>query len=115
MRGFLFDEGDELITRKADVSGSVAHLSSDPVGITIDGDLYSAYPLDKTYKDLLEYPSPIYIEDEIGISVFFPVEFKDNASAFDGYPFEVIIKNFNTTMSLYAKTKTGTLYFIPQE
>ena len=117
MRGFLFDEGDELITRKSGVSGSAAHFSSEPVELTIDGYTYDGYPLDKTYKDLLEYPSPLYIEDENGIMVYFPMVFEDNAEQFDGYPFKVTFAEFISSAYriLYAESETGTLYYIPQE
>lgn len=122
-RGFLFDEGDELITRKTGVSGSIAHLSSESVELTIDGETYNPYPLDKTYKDLLEYPSPFYKEDWTGVKVYFPMLFQDNASAYEGYRFKVTFNNIESddlnnpikTIVLYAESETGTLYFFPQE
>lgn len=111
-KGFLFDEGDELITRKDGVSGSAAHLSSDPVELTIDGTTYNGYPLDKSYKDLLEYPSPIYVEEEPGTVVYYPNSFNDSADYYDGYTYEVTIKSGTNTLALAAETETGTLYFI---
>lgn len=122
-RGYLFDEGDELITRKSDVSGSVAHLSSEPVELIIEGDTYSVYPLDKTYKDLLEYPSPFYREDLEGVKVYHPMLFQTNASAYDGYTFKVTFNYIDSddlnnpikAMVLYAESETSTLYFFPQE
>ena len=122
-RGFLFDEGDELITRKTDVSVPIAHLSSESVEVTIDDDTYQCYPLDKTYKDLLEYPSPIYITDETGVNVYYPMGFQSNASVYDGYRYKVTFNNIESddlnnpikTIILYAESETGTLYFFPQE
>lgn len=94
--------------------GVVAHLSEEAVRITIDGDSYSAYPLDKTYKDLAENVSMLLDEGDGYTDVYHPVLFSNGSSRFTGYPYTVHFTG-SGSIELYAESETGTLYYIPQE
>ena len=50
MKGYLYDNGDEIIVRKESAGGVVAHLSETPVEIEIDDVTYDCYPLDNSFK-----------------------------------------------------------------
>lgn len=115
MRGFLFDEGDELILRKETAGGLVVHLSEEAVELTIGDETYQAYPADKTYKDVTENVSMLLDEEDGYTQVYHLGLFSDGSSQFTGYPFTVQFFSSENVKALYAETETGTLYFILHE
>lgn len=114
MRGFLFDEGDELILRKENAGGLVVHLSDEAVELTIGDETYQAYPADKNYKDVIENVSVLLDEGDGYTDIYHPVLFSDGSSQFTGYPYTVHFTG-SSSIELYAESETGTLYYIPQE
>ena len=114
MRGFLFDEGDELILRKETAGGLVVHLSEEAEELTIGDETYTAYPADRTYKEVTENVSMLLDEGDGYTEVYHLVLFSDGSSQFTGYPYTAHFSAAGT-IELYAETETGTLYYIPQE
>lgn len=113
-RGFLFDEGDELILRKETAGGLIVHLSEEAVELTIGDETHQAYPADRNYKDVTENVSMLLDEGDGYTEVYHLVLFSDGSSQFTGYPYTVHFSSAGT-IELYAETETGTLYYIPQE
>lgn len=114
-QGYLYDTGDELILRKETAGGLIAHLSEESEELTIGDETYHAYPADKTYKDVTENVSMLLAEGDGYTAVYHLCLFSDGSSQFTGYPYTVHFFDSDTTISLYAQTETGTLYYIPQE
>lgn len=112
MRGFLFDEGDELILRKETAGGLVVHLSEEAVELTIGDETYQAYPADKTYKDVTENVSMLLDEEDGYTEVYHLVLFSDGSSQLTGYPYTVQFVSSVNEISLYAESETDTLYHI---
>lgn len=113
-QGYLYDTGDELILRKESVGGLVVHLSDEAVELTIGDETYTAYPTDRTYKDVIENVSMLLDEEDGYTEVYHLGLFSDGSSMFSGYPYTVQFFSSDSLKTLYAESETGTLYFIPQ-
>lgn len=114
-KGYLFDEGDELILRKETAGGIVVHLSEEAEELSIGDETYTAYPADRTYKEVTENVSMLLDEGDGYTEVYHLGLFSDGSSMFTGYPYTVQFFSSDSLKILYAETETGTLYFIPQE
>ena len=78
MKGYLYDNGDEIIVRKESAGGVVAHLSETPIEIEIDDVTYDCYPLDKTYKDMTENVAMVWTrKTDIRKRAIFSISVKD--------------------------------------
>lgn len=113
-RGFLFDEGDELILRKESAGGLVVHLSDEAVELTIGDETYQAYPIDRTYKDLTENVSVLLDEGDGYTEVLPMATFSDSSFSFSGYNYVVQFfrQSDSSMLSVYAQSETGTMYAI---
>lgn len=114
MEGYLYDQGDEIIVRKANGGGIVAHLSEESVTLTINGDEVTAYPIiGATYDDILKNVV-VLIDEEDGYSeLCYPVTISDESERYTGYPYHVEFSHTNDNILSYAQTATGTLYKLP--
>lgn len=115
MEGYLYDLGDEIIVRKANGGGIVAHLSEESVTLTIDGNEVTAYPIiGATYDDIVKNVV-VLIDEEDGYSeLCYPVVISDGSSIYEGYPYYVEFTHTNDNIQTYAQSTTGTLYKIIQ-
>lgn len=112
-QGYLYDTGDELILRKETAGGLVVHLSEEAVEITVGGDTYQGYPIDKTYKELTENVSMLLNEEDGYIDVYHLGFFSDESNQIEGYPYKVAFFNYSdSSIACYAQSDTGTMYAI---
>lgn len=115
MKGYLYDNGDEIIVRKESAGGVVAHLSETPIEIEIDDVTYDCYPLDKTYKDMTENVAMVLDEEDGYTEACHLLYFSEGSSAHEGYPYYMEFTHTNENISFYAVSETSTPYmFVAQ-
>lgn len=137
-KGYLYDEGDELITRKEDAglpdtseasSGDVLSLDSEKKPVwsapsggggggkisilfdqpTITVGNNTLYPTDKTWQEAVDNCYAVDLEQ----SICSPTLYSEEDETVEGYPYGYTVKlapSGNTT--LVASSASGTLYFV---